>query len=276
MKKQDNEGVSEVIATILLVALVVILAAVITSIVFGVIELQPKSAYIPPEVKMASVNNIQVISLYSKGGDQAVLWPVKTGQYALAVYLDTPSGSFQAVPDSGVETFNPGQTLFIYNSSSGLHATYNLTGKTLLPLPQGSVNLRIVDENAQLLVYKQGLTIGSGGTVTVSPTITPTPTCTLGTGWEIRNKENQAYQYTLKINTSGAIISQGTINPRKVIRVWSSAQPVYSGILTWNSTPQDSTTRENIYKVCQFQQTITDFSGQGQGQPGLQLIALQN
>jgi flagellin-like protein len=258
MKKQSNEGISEVIATILLVALVVILAAVIGSIVFGVIELQPKSAYIPPEVKLASVNNTQVISLYSKGGDQAVLWPLKTGQYALAVYLDTPSGSFQAVPDSGVENFNPGQTLFIYNSSSGLHAAYNLTGKTLLPLPQGSVNLRIVDENAQLLVYKQGLTIGSGGTVTVSPT----PTCVEGTAWRIRNKFNVSFAYTLKDESTGNIIEQGVIAPGKEIHLWyaKTVPPNYWGNLTWNSTPQEFDRNNNGVAWCSFNRYITDVS----------------
>jgi flagellin-like protein len=218
MKKQWNEGVSEVIATILLVALVVILAAVIGSIVFGVIELQPKSAYIPPEVKLLSANNTQVVSLYSKGGDPAVLWPGKTGQYALAVYLDTPAGSHQAIPDSGVTTFDPGQTLFVYNIGSvntpDLRLTNNLTGKTILPLPSGSANLRIVDENAKLLVYKKGFTVGAAGTVT----ITPTPTCTLGTGWEIINKENQAYNYTLRDN-SGIVISQGVVNPKMTTSV---------------------------------------------------------
>lgn len=268
MKRQCEYGVSEVIATILLVALVVILSAVIGSIVFGFIELQPKSAYIPPEMKIISVNNTQAISIYSKGGDPAVLWPGKTGAYALAVYLDTPTGSFQAVPDSGVETFNPGQTLFIYNSSSGIHAAYNLTGKTLLPLPSGSVNLRIVDENAKLLVYKQGFTIGAAGTVTV----TPTPTCTLGTGWEIINKENQAYNYTLRDN-SGIIISQGVVNPKKVINVWYSKIPSYSGYLTWNSTPPGSYDTKNNHAVCSFTLYITDFPGGGGGQPGLQLSA---
>ncbi len=268
MSGQREDGVSAVIATILLVALVVILAAIIGSIVFGVIELQPKSAYIPPEVKLARVNNTQVITLYSKGGDPAVLWPGKTGQYALAMYLDTPAGSLRAVPDSGVETFNPGQTLFIYNSSSGLRAAYNLTGKTLLPLPSGPVTLRIVDENAKLLVYKQGLTTGAAGTVTT----VPTTSCTPGTGWEIRNKENQAYQYTLRDN-SGNIISQGVVNPKKVINVWYSKMPSYNGNLTWNSTPQGSDTSPNNHEVCSFTLYITDFPGGGGGPPGLQLLA---
>ena len=260
MKKQWNEGVSEVIATILLVALVVILAAVIGSIVFGVIELQPKSAYIPPEVKLLSTDGRQIISIYSKGGDQAVLWPDKTGQYALAFYLDTPSGSLQAIPDSGVETFNPGQTLFIYNNSQGqLRLTNNLTVLPQ-PLPQGSVNLRIVDENAQLLVYKQGLTIGSAGTATVSPT----PTCVEGTAWRIRNKETIAFQYTLKVESTGEIISQGTIPPRKVIHLWYLKMPTYWANLTWNSTPPDFDRKNNGDIWCSFTQYITDFPSGGQ------------
>ncbi|MCU0633189.1 MAG: type IV pilin [Methanolinea sp.] len=191
MNRQQDAGVNEVIASILMVALVIVLAIIIGSIVFGVIVLQPKSAYIPPRVEVVNVSGVggqqQVISLYSRGGDQAFLQKGDGVQYALGIYVETGSASYRVTPDPGVETFSPGQTLFIYNSSSGFRATDNMTGKALTPLPPGSLTLRLVDENAKLLVYKEGLAIGGGGTV--SPTITPIPACGTISG-KVYNDQN--------------------------------------------------------------------------------------
>lgn len=90
MHRSGEEGVNEVLATILLVVLVVALAAVILSIALGWVVLQPKSAYIPPGVEVLDVGGEEVISLTSKGGDPAVLTPGNIGLYSLAIYLDTP------------------------------------------------------------------------------------------------------------------------------------------------------------------------------------------
>jgi len=261
-----------VLATILLVVLVVALAAVILSIALGWVVLQPKSAYIPPGVEVLDVGGEEVISLTSKGGDPAVLTPGNIGLYSLAIYLDTPGGTEKVTPAAGVDTWNPGQTLYIYNTGSGLAAAYSLP-ETPDSLPSGEAKLRIVDENAKLLVYQKGLAFGS--TVTVAPT----PTCTLGTGWEIRNKRGDSpFEYTLYVQgSSGEIISQGVIGPAKVIRVWYVKKSPYTAVLTWNATPPppNSVSRENIYDVCEFATYMTGFPSGGAGQAPLELQAVE-
>jgi len=180
MQNRKAAGVNEVIASILMVALVIVLAIIIGSIVFGVIVIQPKSAYIPPRVEVVNYSGQQAISLYSRGGDPAVLDKGDGVQYALGIYVENTSGSSRATPDPGVKSFGPGQTLYIYYRNGEYRATDNLTGKTFDKLPPGPLTLRLVDENARLLVYKEGIGMGGEGTVTVSPT--PTPSCGTITG----------------------------------------------------------------------------------------------
>ncbi len=263
MQRHRDSAVNEVIASILIVALVIALAVIIGGIVFGLIVIQPKSAYIPPEVKVVSntAGQPQAISLYSRGGDTAYLDKGDNVQYALGVYVDRSEGSFRAKVEDGAGIFNPGQTLYLYYSSSGYRITDNLTATSLLPLPAGSMTLRIVDENARLLVYNQGMTISGGATVA------PTPTCTpVGTAWRIRNKENTAYQYTLKVIPTGEIISQGTIRPKKIIHIWYSKLPTYSANLSWVAQSPDFEIKQVTGDICWFAQYITDFPGSGQGQ----------
>lgn len=183
MQRQQTSAVNEVIASILIVALVIALAVIIGGIVFGLIVIQPKSAYIPPEVKVVSYTNgtPQAISLYSRGGDTAYLDKGDNVQYALGVYVDRSEGSFRAKVEDDAGTFNPGQTLYLYYSTSGYRITDDLTGKQVLPLPAGSMTLRIVDENAKLLVYKEGMGIGGTGTFIPTTPATTSPTTTTTT-----------------------------------------------------------------------------------------------
>ncbi len=163
MQSRKDAGVNEVIASILMVALVIVLAIIIGSIVFGVIVIQPKSAYIPPRVEVVNYSGQQAISLYSRGGDPAVLDKGDGVQYALGIYVENSSVSSRVTPDTGVGTFGPGQTLYIYYSGGKYRATDNLTGKIFEQLPPGPLTLRLVDENARLLVYKEGIGLGTGG-----------------------------------------------------------------------------------------------------------------
>lgn len=180
MQKRKDAGVNEVIASILMVILVVILAIIIGSIVLGVIVLQPKSAFIPPRVEVVNSSGQEAISLYSRGGDPAILDKGDGVQYALGIYVGTQAGSFRATPDAGVTTFGPGQTLYVYNTSAGFRVTDNLSGKNLAPFPPGPLTLMLVDENAKLLVYKEGIGTGGGGSPVTSPT--PSPPCGTITG----------------------------------------------------------------------------------------------
>ncbi len=248
MQRQQTSAVNEVIASILIVALVIALAVIIGGIVFGLIVIQPKSAYIPPEVKVVSYTNgtLQAISLYSRGGDTAYLDKGDNVQYALGVYVDRSEGSFRAKVEDDAGTFNPGQTLYLYYSTSGYRITDDLTGKQILPLPAGSMTLRIVDENARLLVYNQGMTISGGGTVS------PTPTCTLGTGWRIWNQDTITHTYILKVEPGGQVLSPASSIPAKTWRyVWFNVMPPYQANLTTIETAE-SEVRGSGSALCVF------------------------
>jgi len=182
MRYRSREwGINEVIGTILMVVLLIALAVIIGGIVMGYIVIQPKSAYIPPRIEVVDYAGSQAISLYSRGGDAAVLDPAQEGRYVLGIYLDTPRGTFSVVPDSGVTTWNPGETRYIY-----YNATLNeyRAGGTVPdygadPIPDAEILLRVVDLRAQLLVLKEGIAVYGGGTpVTIpTPTATPPPAC---------------------------------------------------------------------------------------------------
>lgn len=246
MHRQRDEGVSEVVAEILIVALVIALAAIIAGIVFGVVVVQPKSAYIPPTVGI--VNNEagqpRAISLYSRGGDTAYLDRGDGVQYALGIYVDTQEESYRADPDDDVSTFSPGQTLYVYWDDPVYRITDNLTDvNTTLPPIRGT--LRIVDENARLLVYKEGL--ATGGSVTASPTTA----CILGTGWKMWNRDTVSHTYILKVHPSGPNIAEGTIAPKTERYVWYSRTTPYQAILTTLENG-DSETKGSGVLLCQF------------------------
>lgn len=261
MQRQHTSAVNEVIASILIVALVIILAVIIGGIVFGLIVIQPKSAYIPPEVKVVSYPNgtPQAISLYSRGGDMAVLDSKGGANYALGIYVDTPTLSYAAIPDGGVRTFNPGQTLFIYWNGSAYRITDNLEiiGSVL---PNGQLILRIVDENAKLLVYNQGMTISGGMTAS------PTPTCNLGTYWRIRNQYNADLHYRLEIDPGGLVISQGPIPKKKEIHLWYAMLSPYKAKLTTTESGRSSGSKNAGPPTCQFTTYQQDSPGQADPQ----------
>jgi len=169
MQRKPDKGVNEVIASILMVALVIALVIIIGSIVFGVIVIQPKSAYIPPRVEVVNYSGQQAISLSSRGGAPAVLAKGAGVEYALGIYVENSSMSSRATPDTGVKTFGPGQTLYIYYRNGEYRVTDNLTGKIFDQLPPGPLTLRLVDENARLLVYKEGLGVGTEGGAGLEP-----------------------------------------------------------------------------------------------------------
>jgi len=216
MHRQRDEGVSEVVAEILIVALVIALAAIIAGIVFGVVVVQPKSADIPPTVGI--VNNEagqpRAISLYSRGGDTAYLDRGDGVQYALGIYVDTQEESYRADPDDDVSTFSPGQTLYVYWDDPKFRITGDLASvNTTLPPIRGT--LRIVDENARLLVYKEGL--ATGGSVTASPTTA----CILGTGWIITNPNNFNVEFRLIYQPGSIVVREDEIQALTRLIVWS-------------------------------------------------------
>ncbi|MEM2123880.1 MAG: type IV pilin [Methanolinea sp.] len=269
MEREGDAGIDEVIGTVLLVVLVIALVAIIGGIVFGYITLQPKSAYIPPRVAVVDYAGGKAISLYSRGGDPAVLDPSQEGRYVLGFYLDTGRGTFKAVPDTGVATWNPGETIYIYyDAFDDVYRIGSQVPDSLpAPIPDESLYLRVVDERAKLLVLKEGIAGIGGGTVT--PTTTPTTPCTLGTGWRIWNRDTVAHTYILRVFPTGPVISSGSIPAKTQRFVWYSQTAPYKGNLTTLENGQ-SEVRGSGNMVCQFN-TYDQPGPSAASQPTLQL-----
>lgn len=232
MPRQHREGgINEVIGTILMVVLIIALAVIIGGIVMGYIVIQPKSAYIPPRIEVVDYAGSRAISLYSRGGDPAALDPAEENRYVLEIFLDTDRGTFKVVPDGDVKTWNPGETLYIYynNTAAEYRAGSEIPDYLPDPVPDENILIRVVDKRAQLLVLKEGVAVGGGGTGT--PTLTGT-SCTLGTGWRIWNRDTVTHSYLLKVSPSGPTIATGTIPAKTQRFVWYSQTTSYKANLT--------------------------------------------
>jgi len=250
MPRQDQEnGINEVIGTILIICLLVALAVIVGGLVMGFIVIQPKSAYIPPRIAVVDYAGSQAISLYSQGGDAATLDPGQEGSYVLEIYLDTDRGTFKVVPDQDVTTWNPGQTLYLYynETSSEYRAGDTVPEYHADPSPDATVLLRVVDQRARLLVLEEKVTLRGSGTAGPQPP----PSCTQGTGWRIWNRDTVAHNYILKDEPSGQVISSGTIPAKTERFVWYSRTTFYKGNLTTLENGR-SEVRGSENLICQF------------------------
>ncbi|HQK56263.1 MAG TPA: SdrD B-like domain-containing protein [Methanolinea sp.] len=235
MQRKRDAGVNEVIASILIVALVIALAIIIGSIVFGVIVIQPKSAYIPPRVEVVNYSGQQAISLSSRGGDPAVLDKGDGVQYALGIYVENSSVSSRVTPDAGVGTFGPGQTLYIYYHNGEYRVTDNLTGKVFGQLPPGPLTLRLVDENARLLVYKEGIGLGGSAGPIIPP---PIPSCGTITGIVYNDLNGNGQRNPGEPGLSGWTIQYRSRNkPSDPWSAWTGTSTGVDGVYVFSSLP---------------------------------------
>jgi hypothetical protein len=225
--RDTQEGMSEVVGTILIIVLVIAVAVIMASQFLGFFNLLGKSAYIAPEVKVVNVSGVQAISLYSRGGDVASLNTSGQAAYELGLYVDTPESSDKVVYGPGLAYFGPGDTLYIYRTPAGYVATADLTGVTgTLPMPSGQLSLRLVDETAHILIANVG--IGETGTGTGTATVTSTPTtCVVGSGWIIQNPESTQLSYELRNAQPGNhyLISSGVVPADTDLTIWYEGFP---------------------------------------------------
>jgi hypothetical protein len=221
MEKKQG-AVSEVVGTILIIALVIVVALIMASLFLGFFNLLGKSAYIAPEVKVVNVSGVQAISLYSRGGDVASLNTTAQAAYQLGLYVDTPESSDMVAYAPGLDYFGPGETLYIYRTPGGYMATDNLTGVIgALPLPPGPLSLRLVDETAHILIANEGI----GGAGTGTGTVTPTTTCRIGSSWTIQNPDSTQLDYVLKDHLTDITISTGIVPPNSDRTIWTGESP---------------------------------------------------
>ena len=164
---KNDQAVSEIIGTILILILVIAAAAVVAALFLGLVDLTPKSAFIAPEITDQTINGKNVIKLYNKGGDTATLNVSGQGHYVMGVYIDSSTGSSRAFPLSQTNQFRPGDLLYVFKTANGFSITNNLSdllSPAVGQFPSGAVAVRLVDENSHLLIAKWNN--GAGGSQT--------------------------------------------------------------------------------------------------------------
>lgn len=169
----NDQAVSEIIGTILIIILVVALTAVIAALFMGLINLTPKSAFIAVDMNKTTTSGKEVISMFNRGGDTAYLDSTGQQRYQVGIYVnDTTKGNYRVQPPPGVNAFSPGTTLLVfYNSSAGNYTISNSPADLAsadYALPGGLTSVRLVDENAKLLIAKWDASAGGPRTPPVA------------------------------------------------------------------------------------------------------------
>jgi hypothetical protein len=160
-----------------MVILVIAVAAIIASIVFGLAIFFPKSAYIVVQTEAKNVTpDNWYLSVSHMNGDAAYLNHTLTTNNGMPVdfQFTTPAGATVIpLPDpaDGPETWNPGDTLFVYNKSGLLGVTKNeTTARKGTGLPVGVWRFDVVDKTDDVLIYTKNTGVG-----VAEPTGSPTP-----------------------------------------------------------------------------------------------------
>jgi hypothetical protein len=171
---RDNDvGASELLDETLIIAMGLVLAVVVAVLVFGVFKPVDKSAYLVPQFGVGNASGHTVITIYNRGGDLIDFNVSPQAKYQAVLYVDTPSGSFRAVPASPLTVFRPGDTIYAYYTGSGFVLTNTLSGVTFPSLPGGKISVKIVDTTSGTLISQADLILAA-----TTPTSTATPTAT--------------------------------------------------------------------------------------------------
>jgi hypothetical protein len=193
----NDRALDETVSVILMVILVIALAAIIGSIVFGLAIFFPKSAYIVVQTEAKNVTPDNWYLLVSHmNGDAAYLNHTLATNEGMPVdfQFTTPTGSTVIpLPDpaDGPETWNPGDTLYVYNKSGLIAVTKNeTTARKGTGLTVGVWRFDVVDKTDDVLMFTKNIGFGVA---------TPTPTTT-GSGYtwqEFFTGPNSSYNLTL-------------------------------------------------------------------------------
>jgi len=213
---KTERAFSEVIGVILIISLVLILSIVIIGLFFGSISLQPKSAYILPEIGNPTLYDKNFLLVFHRGGDEVYLNANRKGGDVMGVYIDTPSGSSRVQPDSGIGVLKPGKTIYIYYTPSGYRMTdvrSSLIPPSAMEVIACPLSVRLVDENAKQLIAIWNLTDCERPVLTgPAPTVSGLNTTTGNRGWpavRLVNGANFLNGAIAKLNRSDGIADIG-------------------------------------------------------------------
>ncbi|MEN6610120.1 MAG: hypothetical protein ABFC24_04700 [Methanoregulaceae archaeon] len=173
--RDPDQALSDLVDESLMIGFLVVMAAILAFLVFGLVVPLHKTAYVIPEFRVEGSSGNLSIAVMHGAGDDVYLGNTTPVTHSVSLFIDTPSGSYPAIPDSSQMAFRPGDTLYLYFTGTGFIATKNPAAAAGHTIPFPSVTLRLVDPVANILIFKTVLSLPSGTTV---PTATPTPIIT--------------------------------------------------------------------------------------------------
>lgn len=182
---ENEDALSESISVILIILLVLVAALAVFIILFGSASPTEKSAFVAlrGEAYTTSTGN-STLSLLNMQGDPVSLNATRTqGISPVRFTLDTPFNTTEPVgiyPLIADTTWQPGDTVFIYQDDGGYWATdnintriaRNLTSGQIRDMQSGTWKVKVIDTKANLLIATIPITIrGNGSSMQYSPGI---------------------------------------------------------------------------------------------------------
>lgn len=175
--QDPDRALSDIFDESLMILFLIAMAAVLGFLVFGLVIPLHKTAYVMPKVGLAGSSGNLSIAVLHGAGDEVYLSNITPVTHIVSFIVDTPSGSYPAIPDSSATIFRTGDILYLYYTGTGFVATKDpaVTAGHTLPFP--SVTIRLIDPVADILIFKTDLPISSSSVVpaTSSPTQAATP-----------------------------------------------------------------------------------------------------
>ena len=217
--KWNDEGLSEVLDSTLIIALGLVLAGIIAAFVFGVFTPVDKTAYLVPRFSIANVSGHSVIMIFDRGGDPVYFNGSPQAKYKAALYVDTQSGSSRAVPAPSLTVLKPGDTIYAYYTGTGFILTNTLAGVTFPSLPSGKIAVRFIDVTSGTLIAKEDL-VPAATTATATIATTTTTTATTITTTTTTPPVSLAANFTVTQTGTGGKEAHFTDTSTGVIKSW--------------------------------------------------------
>jgi|WetSurMetagenome_2_1015567.scaffolds.fasta_scaffold19671_2 PKD repeat protein len=176
-KPGSERALSDSVSIALILLLVVAAAAIVFIVVFGYVNLTPKSAYIAMRGVAANTSvGAATLTIFHFEGDAVTLNSSLKGDGVAPVSFNLiiPGGASEPVAVSPFitdNTWRSGNTLSIYEDAAGYWVTNDINGRIsqtgqlgpLVSMPGGNYTINVVDQNAKVLIGAVPVTIAGIG-----------------------------------------------------------------------------------------------------------------
>ena len=270
MIPEREQGVSELIGTILVIILVIAIAGIIAALVFGwSIPLQ-RTPYFVSEA--TTIDNASVVKLFHAQGDPVSLYPGATQGLPMKMTLAKGAVTYDVtpLPTAAGKGWRAGETLYIFRNASGVWIAdspaliLNSTG-----FAPGPWRLSLIDITSNVLIVQHTLDLaGDGdGPVPLPPVAEFTANVTTGTAplvvQFIDQSAGNPTTWSWNFGDGNTSSSQNPVHQYTVVGTY----PV--SLTATNADGADTATKTNYIAVLPPpSDPITDFNGVRGSPPG--------